>query len=115
MGRERDAGRQVGEGAGSKGGDRGIYASLERKPQAVHLERHGRGDHQKDRSRAGQDGANQTRIHSAQGEKESGYSIKLYKGHTTSRAARLRRHDRKTRIKAKNMVFVGTARSPNSS
>jgi hypothetical protein len=40
------------------------------KPQAVHLERHRRGHPQKDRSRAGQDGAHQTRIHPTQGEKE---------------------------------------------
>jgi transposase len=56
--------------AGSQAGDRGIYASLEPKPQAVHLERHRRGHPQRDRSRAGQDGADQTRIHPAQGEKE---------------------------------------------
>jgi hypothetical protein len=37
------------------------------RPQGVHLERHRRGHHQKDRSRAGQDGADQTRIHPAQG------------------------------------------------
>jgi len=33
--------RQFRECAGAKAGDRGIYASLERKPQAIHLERHG--------------------------------------------------------------------------
>src|SRR5207253_6520762 len=81
--RERDSARQLRECAGSKAGDRGIYASLERKPQAVHLERHCRRDHQKDRSRAGQDGADQTRIHPAQREKEGRCSVKLYTGHTT--------------------------------
>src|SRR6266704_3326975 len=35
-----------------------------------------------DRAR-GQDGAAQTRIHPAQGEKERGCSVKLYTGHTT--------------------------------
>src|SRR5213080_759 len=39
--RESDSARQFRECAGSKAGDRGIYASLERKPQAVHLDRHG--------------------------------------------------------------------------
>jgi len=39
--REGDSARQFRECAGSKAGHRGIYASLERKPQAVHLERHG--------------------------------------------------------------------------
>src|SRR6266699_3787790 len=82
--RESDSARQFRECAGSKAGDRGIYASLERKPQAVHLERHCRRDHQKDRSRAGQDGADQTRIHPAQREKEGRCSVKLYTGHTTS-------------------------------
>ena len=68
---ESDSARQFRECAGSKAGDRGIHASLEQKPQAVHLECHCRGHHQKDRSRAGQDGADQTRIHPAQGEKEA--------------------------------------------
>src|SRR5207244_12352674 len=45
---------------------------------------HARGQHQKDRSRAGQDGADQAGIHPAQGEKEDGSSVKLYTGHTTS-------------------------------
>src|SRR5213082_287640 len=39
--RESDSARQFRERAGSKAGHRGIYASLERKPQAIHLERHG--------------------------------------------------------------------------
>src|SRR3989440_9627927 len=39
--REGDSARQFRECAGAKAGDRSIYASLERKPQAVHLERHG--------------------------------------------------------------------------
>src|SRR5208283_2732525 len=81
--RESDSARQFRECAGSKAGDRGIYASLEQKSQAVHLERHRRGHHQKDRSRAGQDGADQTRIYPAQGEKEASLSVKLYTGHTT--------------------------------
>src|SRR6266480_1850656 len=81
--REGDSARQFRECAGSKAGDRGLYASLERKPQAVHLERHCRRDHQKDRSRAGQDGADQTGIHPAQGQKEGASSVMLYMGHTT--------------------------------
>src|SRR5260370_24566344 len=81
--REHDSARQFAECAGLEAGHRGIYASLEQKPQAVHLERHRRGHHQKDRSRAGQDGADQTRIYPAQGEKEGEYYVKLYKGHTT--------------------------------
>src|SRR5438132_14262888 len=40
--REGDSARQFPERAGSTEGDRGVYASLEQKPQAVHLERHGR-------------------------------------------------------------------------
>src|SRR6202008_5158174 len=83
--RESDSARQFRECAGSKAGDRGISAGLEQKPQTVHLERRGRGHHQKDRSRADQDGGDQTRIHPAQGEKEAGCSVKLYTGHTTSR------------------------------
>src|SRR6266550_9427090 len=82
--RESDSARQFRECAGFEAGHRGIYASLEQNPPAVHLERHRRGHHQKDRSRAGQDGADQTRIYPAQGEKESGYSVSLYTGHTTS-------------------------------
>src|SRR5437667_3835142 len=39
--RESDSARQFPECAGSKAGDRGIYASLEQEPQALHLERHG--------------------------------------------------------------------------
>src|SRR6267143_6814745 len=39
--REGHSARQFRECAGAKAVDRGIYASLERKPQAVHLERHG--------------------------------------------------------------------------
>src|SRR6267143_5631956 len=75
--REGDSARQFRECSGSKAGDRDIYASLEPKSQAVHLECHRRGHHQKDRSRAGQDGADQTRAHPAQGEKEAEYYIKL--------------------------------------
>src|SRR5438876_7704655 len=82
--RESDSARQFRECAGSKAGDRGIYASLERKPQAVHLERHCRRDHQKDRSRAGEDGADQARIHPARGQREGAYAVRLYTGHTTS-------------------------------
>src|SRR6516165_5180560 len=81
---ESDSARQFRECAGSKAGDRGLHASLEPKPQAVHLERHRQRHHQKDRSRAGQDGTDQTRVHPAQGEKEVGCYVKLYMGHTTS-------------------------------
>jgi len=45
--RESDSAWQFRECAGPKAGDCGIYASLEPKPQAVHLERHCRGHHQK--------------------------------------------------------------------
>jgi hypothetical protein len=69
---------QFRECAGSKAGDRGIYASLEPKPQAVHLECYRRGHHQKDRSRAGQDGADQTRIHPAQGGKKKAADLYSY-------------------------------------
>ena len=70
-----------------KAGDRGIHASLEQKPQALHLDGHRRGHHQEDRPGAGEDGADQTRIHPAQREKEGGWSVKLFKGHYTSIAA----------------------------
>src|SRR5437867_4867475 len=82
--RESDSARQFRECAGSKAGDRGIYASLEPKPQAVHLERHCRRDHQKDRSRAGEDGADQARIHPARGQREGASAVRFYTGHTTS-------------------------------
>src|SRR6266480_1191201 len=39
--RESHSAWQFPECAGSTAGHRGLYASLERKPQAVHLERHG--------------------------------------------------------------------------
>src|SRR6266853_302975 len=49
--------RQLRECAGFKPGDRGIYESLEPKPQAVRLDGQRRSDHREDRTRAGQDGA----------------------------------------------------------
>ncbi|MGH8656680.1 MAG: hypothetical protein ACREYE_32865, partial [Gammaproteobacteria bacterium] len=66
-----------------KRGDRGIYASLEPKSQALHLDGHRRGHHQEDRAGAGQDGADRARIHPAPREKEGGLTVKLFKGHYT--------------------------------
>src|SRR5205807_9766237 len=43
-----------------------------------------RRDHQKDRSRAGEDGADQARIHPARGQREGASAVRLYTGHTTS-------------------------------
>src|ERR1019366_3857744 len=43
--RESDSSRQLCERAGFKTGDRRIYAGLEPKPQAVHLDRQRRSDH----------------------------------------------------------------------
>ncbi|MGH8652734.1 MAG: hypothetical protein ACREYE_11455, partial [Gammaproteobacteria bacterium] len=42
------------------------------------------GHHQEDRAGAGQDGADQARIHPASREKEGGLTVKLFKGHYTS-------------------------------
>ena len=87
--RESHSARQFSECAGFEAGHRGISASLEQKPQAVHLERHRRGHHQKDRSRAGQAGAAQTWTYPAQGKQEGEYSVKLYTGHTSRELERL--------------------------
>src|SRR5205807_9034290 len=84
-----DSARQFRECAGAKPSHRGISASLEPKPQAVHLERHCRRDHQKDRSRAGEDGADQARIHPARGQREGASAVRLYTGHTTSNSSSL--------------------------
>ncbi len=55
--------------------------------------RHCRRDHQKDRSRAGEDGADQARIHPARGQREGASAVRLYTGHTTSDRSALWRFD----------------------
>ena len=67
---KNDSARQLRERAGFKTGDRRIYASLEPKPQAVHLDGQRWSDHREDRTRAGQDGADQPRIHPSSKEKQ---------------------------------------------
>ena len=52
--------------------------SLESKPQAVHLDGQRRGDHRKDRTRAGQDGADQARLHASPREKKEHDHVNRY-------------------------------------
>src|SRR5665213_564832 len=76
--------RQLRERAGLKTGDRGIHASLEPQSQALHLDDQGRGHHQEDRAGAGEDGADQARIHPAAREKEGSLTVNVFKGHYIS-------------------------------
>src|ERR1035437_2484531 len=52
--------------------------------QTVRLDGNGRRNHQEDRSRAGQIGADQTRMHLAKGQKTRGRYVKLFERHYTS-------------------------------
>ena len=72
-----DSARQLRERTGFTTGDLRISASLEPKTKAVRLDGHRRADHREDRPGAGQDGADQVRIHPAPNEKEAGIICKV--------------------------------------
>src|SRR2546429_9843479 len=94
--RQSNQARQLRKCAGSKTGDRGIPAKLERKSEALHLDGHRRGHHDENRAGAGQDGADPARIHPAPQQEKERNSLYSYLRYTplarrsvkTSRAPR---------------------------
>src|SRR2546429_1502540 len=80
--RQSNQARQLRKCAGSKTGDRGIPAKLERKSEALHLDGHRRGHHDENRAGAGQDGADPARIHPAPQQEKERNSLYSYLRYT---------------------------------
>src|ERR1700756_3689837 len=81
---ESDSARQFRECAGTKPGNRGILQAWNQNPRPFIWSATVEEIIKKDRSRAGKDGGDQTRIPPAHGQKEGAWSVSLYTGHTTS-------------------------------